>query len=89
MRLLAQGQTLAEVADRLVRSPYTVKAHTQNSYAKLDAHSRVETTNPWPVVPLPDAGPARSTGASSLQTRIHPLPFTHSPDDREARLRYA
>jgi LuxR family maltose regulon positive regulatory protein len=45
LRLLAQGLTLAEVAERLVLSPYTVKAHTQNIYAKLDAHSRVEAIN--------------------------------------------
>lgn len=45
LRLLAQGLTLAEVADRLCLSPYTVKAHTQNIYAKLDAHSRVEAAN--------------------------------------------
>lgn len=43
--LLALGLTLAEVAERLYLSPHTVKAHTQNIYAKLDVHGRIEAVN--------------------------------------------
>ena len=45
LRLLALGLTLAEVAERLVLSPNTLKAHAQNIYSKLDVHSRVEAAN--------------------------------------------
>jgi LuxR family maltose regulon positive regulatory protein len=45
LRLLAQGLTLAEVAERLYLSPHTIKAHTQNIYAKLEVHGRIEAVN--------------------------------------------
>jgi LuxR family maltose regulon positive regulatory protein len=45
LRLLVQGLTLAEIAKKLYLSPNTLKAHTQNIYSKLDAHSRVEAAN--------------------------------------------
>ena len=40
--LLARGKTAQQVADSLVISLYTVRAHTRNIYAKLDVHSRNE-----------------------------------------------
>lgn len=42
LRLLAQGLTPARVAQQLVLSPNTLKAHTQNIYSKLDVHTRIE-----------------------------------------------
>ena len=45
LRLLAGGLTPADVARRLVLSPNTLKAHTQNIYSKLDVHSRIEAIN--------------------------------------------
>jgi ATP/maltotriose-dependent transcriptional regulator MalT len=40
LRLLAAGQSNAEIADSLVVAVGTVKAHIQHIYRKLDAHSR-------------------------------------------------
>lgn len=45
LQLLAQGLSPSAVANRLVLSPNTLKAHTQNIYAKLDVHSRIEAIN--------------------------------------------
>jgi LuxR family maltose regulon positive regulatory protein len=45
LRLLADGLTNAEIAQRLYLSPNTLKAHTQNIYSKLDVHSRVQAVN--------------------------------------------
>jgi LuxR family maltose regulon positive regulatory protein len=45
LRLLASGLPTAEVAKKLYLSPYTLKAHTQNIYAKLAVHSRIEAIN--------------------------------------------
>lgn len=38
--LLSRGKTNQQIADMLTVSPYTVRAHTRNIYAKLDVHSR-------------------------------------------------
>jgi LuxR family maltose regulon positive regulatory protein len=45
LRFLADGLTPAEIAKRLYLSPFTLKAHTQNIYSKLEAHSRIEAIN--------------------------------------------
>ncbi len=45
LRHLATGLTPAEVAKCLFLSPFTLKAHTQNIYSKLDVHSRIEAIN--------------------------------------------
>jgi LuxR family maltose regulon positive regulatory protein len=45
LRLLAEGLSNAEIAARLVLSTNTLKAHTQNIYAKMDVHSRVQMMN--------------------------------------------
>lgn len=45
LRLLADGLSNAEIAQRLYLSPNTLKAHTQNIYSKLDVHSRVQVVN--------------------------------------------
>ena len=45
LRLLADGLTPARVANYLVLSPNTLKAHTQNIYSKLDVHTRIEAIN--------------------------------------------
>ena len=45
LRLLAAGSPPAEVAKKLYLSPFTLKAHTQNIYTKLDVHSRIEAIN--------------------------------------------
>jgi LuxR family maltose regulon positive regulatory protein len=45
LRLLASGLPPVEVAKILFLSPFTLKAHTQNIYTKLDVHSRIEAIN--------------------------------------------
>jgi ATP/maltotriose-dependent transcriptional regulator MalT len=45
LRMLADGLPPAEVAKMLFLSPFTLKAHTQNIYAKLNVHSRIEAIN--------------------------------------------
>jgi LuxR family transcriptional regulator, maltose regulon positive regulatory protein len=45
LRLLADGLSNLEIAHKLFLSPNTLKAHTQNIYAKLDVHSRVQAVN--------------------------------------------
>lgn len=45
LRLLAEGLTNREIAERLVLSPNTLKAHATNIYGKLDAHSRMQAVN--------------------------------------------
>lgn len=45
LRLLADALPPAEVAKKLFLSPFTLKAHTQNIYTKLDVHSRIEAIN--------------------------------------------
>jgi DNA-binding CsgD family transcriptional regulator len=43
-RLVAQGLTNREVAERLFVSPHTVSGHLRHVFAKLDVNSRVELT---------------------------------------------
>lgn len=40
LRLIAQGQTTAEIAKQLVLSPHTVQSHRDHVMAKLDLHSK-------------------------------------------------
>jgi DNA-binding CsgD family transcriptional regulator/tetratricopeptide (TPR) repeat protein len=42
VRIVAQGVTNREVADRLFVSPHTVSTHLRHAFAKLGVHSRVE-----------------------------------------------
>ena len=42
---LAKGLTNPEIARHLFLSPNTLKAHTQNIYAKLNVHNRVNAVN--------------------------------------------
>jgi LuxR family maltose regulon positive regulatory protein len=42
LRLLAEGLSNKELADRLVVAPSTVKQHLKNIYGKLDVHSRTQ-----------------------------------------------
>ncbi|KPV50954.1 hypothetical protein SE17_23970, partial [Kouleothrix aurantiaca] len=42
LRLVAQGQTNAEIAHALVLSPRTVEMHVANILATLDSRSRAE-----------------------------------------------
>jgi DNA-binding NarL/FixJ family response regulator len=44
LRLVAQGLTDAQTAERLVVSPWTVKAHLSSIYGKLEVHSRAAAT---------------------------------------------
>jgi DNA-binding CsgD family transcriptional regulator len=43
-RLVAQGLTNREVAERLFVSQHTVSGHLRHVFAKLDINSRVELT---------------------------------------------
>jgi LuxR family maltose regulon positive regulatory protein len=45
LRLLASGLSSADVSKKLFLSRFTLKAHTQNIYNKLDVHSRIEAIN--------------------------------------------
>ena len=45
LRLLATGLSPAKVAKKLFLSPFTLKAHTQSIYTKLNVHSRIEAIN--------------------------------------------
>ena len=45
LRLLSDGLSPAEAAKKLFLSPFTLKAHTQNIYAKLGVHSHIEAIN--------------------------------------------
>jgi LuxR family maltose regulon positive regulatory protein len=42
LRLFAQGMTNQEIADQLIISLGTVKAHSSNIYRKLDVRNRAE-----------------------------------------------
>lgn len=42
LRLIAEGLTSKEVANRLIISPHTVERHRANAMAKLDLHNRAE-----------------------------------------------
>jgi LuxR family maltose regulon positive regulatory protein len=42
LRLLAEGRSMDEVAERLVISAHTVRTHLRNIYNKLDAHNRMQ-----------------------------------------------
>ncbi|MEV0586183.1 AAA family ATPase [Nonomuraea sp. NPDC050310] len=44
VRLVAQGATNRQVAERLFVSPHTVNTHLRHAYTKLDVNSRVELT---------------------------------------------
>jgi len=43
-RLVAQGLSNREVAERLFVSPHTVSSHLRHVFAKLDVNSRFELT---------------------------------------------
>jgi LuxR family maltose regulon positive regulatory protein len=45
LRLLSTGIPPGDAAKKLFLSPFTLKAHTQNIYAKLGVHSRIEAIN--------------------------------------------
>jgi LuxR family maltose regulon positive regulatory protein len=42
LRLVAEGRSAEEVAERLVISAHTARTHVRNIYAKLDAHNRAQ-----------------------------------------------
>ena len=44
LRLIAQGMTDAQVAERLIVSAHTVHAHLRSIYGKLDVTSRAAAT---------------------------------------------
>jgi ATP/maltotriose-dependent transcriptional regulator MalT len=41
LRLVAQGLSNAQIAERLIISPYTVNAHMRSIYSKLEVNSRI------------------------------------------------
>jgi LuxR family maltose regulon positive regulatory protein len=45
LRLMATGSPIRKIASQLYLSPNTLKAHSQNIYAKLDVHNRIEAVN--------------------------------------------
>jgi LuxR family maltose regulon positive regulatory protein len=45
LRMIANGLSNGEIAQKLYLSTNTLKAHTQNIYSKLDVHSRVQAVN--------------------------------------------
>jgi LuxR family maltose regulon positive regulatory protein len=45
LELIAKGLTNQVIADRLVLSLHTVKAHTRNIYGKLDVHNRTQAVD--------------------------------------------
>jgi DNA-binding NarL/FixJ family response regulator len=44
LRLLAQGLTNAQIAEKLIVSPYTVNAHLRTIYGKLEVTTRAAAT---------------------------------------------
>ena len=42
MELIARGNSMAAIAERLVISENTVRSHSKHIYAKLDVHSKQE-----------------------------------------------
>ena len=42
LQLIAQGMSNREIADRLFLSPHTIKSHSSNLFAKLNARRRTE-----------------------------------------------
>jgi LuxR family maltose regulon positive regulatory protein len=42
LRLLAEGRSIEDVAERLIISVHTARTHVRNVYAKLDAHNRAQ-----------------------------------------------
>jgi LuxR family maltose regulon positive regulatory protein len=45
LRLIGDGLSNGDIAQKLYLSPNTLKAHTQNIYSKLDVYSRVQAVN--------------------------------------------
>jgi LuxR family maltose regulon positive regulatory protein len=52
LKLIAEGLTNPEIANRLFLSLHTVKTHTRNIYSKLDVHNRTEAVARARVVGL-------------------------------------
>ena len=66
-RLVAQGLTNREVAERLFVSQHTVSGHLRHVFAKLDVNSRVELTR---VAGVHDPGREPVTGAEDRRARL-------------------
>ncbi len=56
MDLLARGNSVAKIADRLVISENTVRTHSKNIYAKLNINKRQELIDMLEGVALHDEG---------------------------------
>lgn len=59
LRLLAEGLTYAEIAQRLSTSPKTVEHHVSAVFSKLEVHSRAQamkTASALRLLPLQDRG---------------------------------
>jgi len=70
-RLVAEGGTNRQIADRLFLSPHTVDSHIRHAFAKLGVTSRVELTRLALANDQPRRRPRRRVGRKS---REHVMP---------------
>jgi DNA-binding CsgD family transcriptional regulator len=80
-RLVAQGLTNREVAERLFVSQHTVSGHLRHVFAKLDVNSRVELTR---LAGLHDPRPEPAEPTKTIRHSM-PVSFGRKRYDTNAR----